>query len=403
MPDFLPFRGTRYRDASDLSAVVAPPYDVVDEQERAALEASDPHNAVRLILPRPTRSADAYAHAAADLTAWIDDGVLSTDPTPAFYRYEMRFTGGQGDARRTVGVLGALTLPDPAASDVLAHERTLPKARTDRLALLRATRANLDPIWCLSLAPDLTDVLPRSSPVATATDATGTRHTLTPVTDAAHIDAIHHRVAGAPLVIADGHHRFETAATYHEERPGEAGAAQILTFVVELDEQMLDVRSIHRLLHHPPSDLRARLAAAGAIEPTGPNTEANVQQLASGSRHDDDFLLLDREGCARVVPNEATRRKIDDELPAALQHVDAARFDVALRPLLGDTELSYRDDAVTVSSLVAKGAADAAVLLRAVTVPQIRSVGEAGLRMPEKTTFFWPKPRTGMVFRRLDD
>ena len=272
----------------------------------------------------------------------------------------------------------------------------------DRLALLRATRANLDPIWCLSLAPGLTDVIPGPAPVATATDATGTTHTLTPVTDAARIGEIHDRAAGAPLVIADGHHRFATAATYHEEQPSDAGAARILTFVVELDEQMLDVRSIHRLLHHPPGDLRARLAAAGAVEPAGPHTEANVQQLAGSNRPGDDFLLVDREGCARVAPSEATRRRMDEELPVALQHVDAARFDVALRPLLGDTELSYRDDAVTVSNLVAKGAADAAVVLRPVTVPQIRSAAEAGLRMPEKTTFFWPKPRTGMVFRRLD-
>jgi uncharacterized protein (DUF1015 family) len=402
VPDFLPFRGTRYRDASDLSAVVAPPYDVIDEEERAALEATDPHNAVRLILPRPSRSADAYAHAASDLTAWLDEGVLSTDPNPAFYRYEMRFTGAQGDARHTVGVLGALTLPDPAAPDVLAHERTLPKARTDRLSLLRATRANLDPIWCLSLAPGLTDLTPGPAPVATATDATGTTHTLTPVTDPARIDEIHDRVANAPLVIADGHHRFATAATYHEERPSDAGAAGILTFVVELDEQMLDVRSIHRLLHHAPADLRARLAAAGALEPAGPNTDTNVQQLAGSSRPGDDFLLVDRDGCARVLPSEATRRRIDEELPVALQHVDAARFDVALRPLLGDAELSYRDDAVSVANVVAKGAADAAVLLRPVTVPQIRSAAQAGLRMPEKTTFFWPKPRTGMVFRLLD-
>ena len=403
MPDFLPFRGTRYRDASALSSLVAPPYDVIDEEERAALEAADPHNAVRLILPRPAPPADAYAHAAADFAAWLADGVLATDAGDTFYGYEMRFIGADGEARRTRGVLGALTLPHPGDADVLAHERTLPKARSDRLALLRATRANLDPIWCLSLAPGLTDVVPDGRPIAQATDPSSTEHTLTAIADAASLDAVRRRVAGAALVIADGHHRFETACTYRDEHPGDAGAARLLTLVVELDEGILDVRAIHRLLHHAPADLRARLGAVAAVEEAGPNTEANVERLVDGPERGDALVLVDRDGCARVVLDEATTRMLDEQLPGELRQVDAARFDVALRPQLGDTELAYRDDAVTVAALVAKGVTDAAVLLRPVTVPQIRAAAHAGIRMPEKTTFFWPKPRTGMVFRRLDD
>jgi len=403
VPDFLPFRGTRYRDASDLSSVVAPPYDVIDEEERAALEAADPHNAVRLILPRPAPPDDAYTHAASDLAAWLAEGVLGADPAPACYGYEMRFAGADGAPHVTRGVLGALALPHPDDGDVLAHERTLPKARTDRLALLRATRANLDPIWCLSLAPGLTELLPAGPPAATATDAAGTAHALTPITDAGDLDALRARVAGAPLVIADGHHRFETACTYSGERPGDDGAARILTLVVELDEAMLDVRAIHRLLHQAPADLRDRLAAVATVEAVGPNREANVQRLMGEAPIDDTLLFVDRDGCARLTLTKAATRQLDEQLPTELRHVDAARFDVALRPQLGETELSYRDDAVTVAALVAKGAADAAVLLRPGTVAQIRAAAEARIRMPEKTTFFWPKPRTGMVFRRLDD
>jgi uncharacterized protein (DUF1015 family) len=401
--DFVPFRGTRYRAAPDLSALVAPPYDVIDEEERAALEATDPHNAVRLILPRPAPPADAYAHAAGDLAAWVADRVLVTDTAPAFYGYEMRFSGTDGDARRTVGVLGALALPSPDDGDVLAHERTLPKARTDRLALLRATRANLDPIWCLALAPGLTDLVPTASPVATATDGTGAAHALTVVTDAGRLDAIRDRVADAALVIADGHHRFETACAYRHEHPDDVGAARIMTLVVELDDAMLDVRAIHRLLHRAPADLRSRLASIATLDAVGPNTEANVHRLVNAVGGGDGLLLVDREGCARVALDALSRRRIDDELPPELRQVDAARFDVAVRPLLGDAELSYRDDAATVAALVRKGAADAALLLRPVTVAQIRTAAQAGIRMPEKTSFFWPKPRTGMVFRRLDE
>ncbi|HEV2311153.1 MAG TPA: DUF1015 domain-containing protein, partial [Acidimicrobiia bacterium] len=296
MPDFLPFRGTRYRDAPELSSVVAPPYDVIDEEERAALEAADPHNSVRLILPRPAPPDDAYAHAAADLAAWLADGVLATDADDSFYRYEMRFPGDDG-TRRTRGVLGALDLPRTDDTDVLAHERTLPKARSDRLALLRATRANLDPIWCLSLAPGLTDLLPDGPPTARATDPSGTEHVITAFGDPASVDAIRQRVAGAPLVIADGHHRFETACTYRDEHPGDPGAARILTFVVELDEATLDVRPIHRLLHHAPVDLRARLGAVATLEDAGPNTEANVRRLTLEPDARDALLLVDRDGC----------------------------------------------------------------------------------------------------------
>jgi uncharacterized protein (DUF1015 family) len=403
VPDFLPFRGTRYRDTAALSSLVAPPYDVIDEEERAALEAADPHNAVRLILPRPAPPDDAYTHAARDLTAWLADGVLATDATDRFYGYEMRFTRADGAARRTHGVLGALALPAAGSADVLAHERTLPKARSDRLALLRATRANLDPIWCLSLAPGLTDLVRHGPTIATATDPSGTAHALTALDDRTALDAVRDLVRGAVLVIADGHHRFATACTYRDEHPGDTGAAGILTLVVELDEAMLDVRAIHRLLHHAPSDLRARLAAVATVEAAGPNTEANAERLAREAGAEDTLLLVDRDGCARVVLDAATSRRLDEELPAELRQVDAARFDVALRPLLGEAELAYRDDAVTVAALVGKGVADAAALLRPVTVAQIRAAAQAGIRMPEKTTFFWPKPRTGMVLRRLDD
>ena len=136
---FRPFPGIRYR-AADITAVSAPPYDVIEPETRAVLEARDPHNSVRLILP------DTYAGAAAALAAWREECVLVTDDTPTFSIYEMEFTGDRGLPQRTTGVIGALSL-DNSPGDVMPHERTLAKAKSDRLELLRATRANLDPIW----------------------------------------------------------------------------------------------------------------------------------------------------------------------------------------------------------------------------------------------------------------
>lgn len=402
VPDFLPFHGTRYHGAADLSAVVAPPYDVVDEEERARLEALDPHNSVRLILPRPRPPLDAYEAAAALLDEWRGDGTLVVDDVPALYAYEMRFRDATGRDRATVGVLGALTLPD-ADGDVLGHERTLPKARSDRLALLRATRANLDPIWGLSLAPGLTGLLAGDEPAMTATDPEGTVHTLRPITEPEAVAAVRAGVASAPVVLADGHHRFETARTYRDEHPEDAGAAAMLALIVELDDAMLDVRAIHRLVHGVPPDLRARVGPDVVVEAVGPNTDSGVGMLLERMERDDGLGLVDRDGLALLTLTAGARAAVKASAPAELHGVDAARFDTVVRPALGDATLAYRDDARTVAAMVDKGLADAAALLKPVTVAQIRAAAFARLRMPEKTTFFSPKPRTGMVLRGLDD
>jgi uncharacterized protein (DUF1015 family) len=403
VPDFLPFRGTRYRDLPDASRVVAPPYDVIDEEDRSRLEAIDPHNAVRLILPRADPPTDPYEHAANLLQAWLTAGILAPDPEPAFYGYRMHFTDAADQPRHTVGVIGALVLPS-GDGDVFGHERTLPKARSDRLALLRATRTNLDPIWGLSLASDLNAVLDTAAPpTTTAVDTAGARHELTLITGPETLARLRTAVASAPLVLADGHHRFETACTYRDDHPDDPGAQAIMTFVVGLDDDLLDVRAIHRLVHHAPHDLRAGLGDLVNVDDAGPNTPEGVRDLTVQMTERGALGLADRDGLALLTPTSAGSGRINSEVPDELRGVDAARFETLVRPALGDGELSYRDDAFTVASMVDKGAADLAVLLRPVTVPQIRAAAFARLRMPEKTSYFSPKPRTGMVFRRLDD
>ena len=172
---------------------------------------------------------------------------------------------------------------------------------------------------------------------------------------------------------------------------------------VDRDDDLLDVRAIHRLVHDPPQDVRARLDELVHVDAAGPNTPEAVRDLTVRMTERGSLGLIDREGLALLTPTPAGSDRISRELSHELRDVDAARFDTLVRPALGDAELSYRDDALTVASMVDKGAADLAVLLRPVTVAQIRAVAFARLRMPEKTSYFSPKPRTGMVFRRLDD
>jgi uncharacterized protein (DUF1015 family) len=400
LPDLLPFRGLRYSGSADLSAVTAPPYDVCDDHERDLLERQDPHNAVRLILPRHDAGRDGYRSAADALVRWTADGVLAADEQPSLYAYRMTFAAPDGRTHQTLGVIGALRLPDDEATrDILPHERTLPKARSDRLALLRATRANLDPIWGLSLAEGLTTAIGEVHPVVTARDPGGTLHELAPL-DSARAEAVRGLARGSAMVIADGHHRFETACAYRAEHPSDPAAGSIMALVVELSEEQLCVRPIHRLVRGS-LDLRGRVTDGFEVEPCGTGAEA-VLALTARMETEHALGLVDGDGTALLRPRPDHLESLVADLPAALRDVDSVRFDVAIRPLLDGAELSYRDDAVTVGALVDKGEADAAILLRPVTVPQIRAAAFAAARMPEKTTFFYPKPRTGMVFRSLD-
>lgn len=399
MPRFLPFPGIRY-DARDISAVSAPPYDVIEPEARAALMARDPHNSVRLILP------DAYDAAASALARWRDEGVLVTDATPTFSIYRMDFTGDDGLPQRTTGVLGALALDDDGGG-VMPHERTLPKAKTDRLELLRATRANLDPIWGLSLAGGLSSLLhpDDAEPDATATDEDGFEHSLWRVDDPARIDAITEAVGSELVVLADGHHRFETANNYRRERRAagldDPGADAIMTLIVELAPNQLCVRAIHRLLSGVEGvDLRTALSGPFFVHAAGPNVPENVAALEVAMHDGGSLGLVDRDGLALLMPTAELEARLAD-LPPELRDVDSARFDAGVLPAVPGVTLAYRNDAQTVAAQVAKGNADAAVLLRPVTVETIRAAAAADLRMPEKTTFFAPKPRTGMVFRAL--
>ena len=420
MADFLPFRGIRY-DAellagagpATLDAVAAPPYDVIDDEERAALEARDPHNSVRLILPRDEGATDRYHVAAATLAAWGRRGILRTDLAPQLYGYEMRFRNDAGQPRRTRGVLGALALPTAVnggdGTPILPHERTLPKAKSDRLELLRATRANTDPIWGLSLTDGLTQLLdPVGDAAAACVDGEGVEHELFPIQAPDRIEAIRAAVARTPVVLADGHHRFETACNYRDERLAagidDVGAAAIMTLVVELVDHELSVRAIHRLLDGiAPVDLRVALRDGFEVIDAGANEPDAVAALGRRMVDEGGLGLVDRDGLALLVPRPQVFAERLVDVPAEARDVDAARFEAGVMPVIPDARVTYRNDAAAVAAIVDKSAADAAVLLRPVTVDQIRRAALAGVRMPQKTTFFHPKLRTGMVFRSLDD
>ena len=263
MPRFEPFAGLRYAPGVDLDAVIAPPYDVVSPGERVALAARSPHNAIHVELPEdnPGMGRDRYQQAAWLFELWLREGVLVPEGEPAFYGYRMSHRDAQGQPTQTTGVVGALGLSPPGQGDVLPHERTMAKDKADRLNLLRACRANTSPVWAPSLASGLGPLVPAPAGAALhATDDQGVLHELWPVTDPAAVAAISDSVASDVVVIADGHHRFETALAYQEERRAANGGAPgpydlVMALVVELSPDQLSVRPIHRLLAGLPPDL----------------------------------------------------------------------------------------------------------------------------------------------------
>ena len=383
---------------------MAPPYDVVGPADRARLAARSPYNAVHVDLTAPDGDGDPYEEAAARLREWLSSGVLRVDDEPAFYLYRMGYRDAAGRARQTSGVIGALELPDreqEQSPPVLPHERTLAKARDDRLRLLRASRANLSPVWCLSLATGLSELCePSGPPLARCTDDEGVHHRLWSLTRPAMVEAAAATVASAPLVIADGHHRFETATAYRDERRREgAGAGPhdlVMALVVELAPEQLAVQPIHRLLRGLPEgyDLVEALSPLFELSPVPLDDALDPDDLAGLAEEAGGPVLLTSRG------SWSLRWRNDGAVSNGAPEPDSAAVGEALTRLPG-AELAYEHRAAVAADAVAAGSAQAALLLRPASVDQIAAAARAARPMPEKTTFFSPKPRTGMVFRLL--
>jgi uncharacterized protein (DUF1015 family) len=393
---FEPFPAFRYDlDRVDLAQVVSPPYDVIDDELRARLAGREPHNAVRIDLPVDEDGTDRYEVARGLLHAWLADGTLAPDPAPTFTVYRMSYVDDAGRPQHTTGVIGALELTPPG-TDILPHEHTTPKAKSDRLDMLRSCRANTSAIWGLSLAKGLTDLLPVDQPPwADITDEDGVRHTVWVVEDPDTNAAIAAAVATQPVVIADGHHRFETSLAYRGEREaadGSAGpAALTLAYVVELVEDELTVRAIHRLLADLPADLDLLDALSPWFEPLGP-PPADVPVTTA---------MDDAGALCLVLPDREVLLRPRPEALADARDLDSARLDVALASLPAHT-LTFQHGPDNVRRIVADGQAQAGVLLRPASIAQIDATAHGGERMPPKTTFFHPKPKTGLLFRSLD-
>lgn len=398
MPRFEPFRALRYRDSSDatLSAVLAPPYDVLSDADRAELASRHPNNIVHVDVPLESDGDGRYESAARTLRDWITAGVLVLDDAPSFTIYRMTFVDPAGRRRTTSGVIGALEVVDEGSKGVLPHERTTPKAKTDRLDLTRATGTNLSPVWGLSLASGLTELLSAPGQPMGRVVVDGVTHEFERVSDPERVTAIAALVGSRDVVIADGHHRYAISRTYRDEQRladgGTHGRAETtMTYVGELVEEQLSVDAIHRLYTATSTDaLREALSRSFDLADAGPVTDGVTATMRERGR----LVLVDSDGRGTwMTPRAEAFRDVRD--------LDGARLEHALADL--PHEVAYQHGVTNVVDAVRSGRAVAGVLIRPVTVREIQRTADEGLLMPPKSTFFTPKLRTGPVLRPLVD
>ncbi len=436
MAEIAPLTPLRYDVAKlpkGLASVVAPPYDVIDAAQRAALAAQDPHNVVRLILPDGEGDAK-YATAAALLEGWLREKVLVRDDTPGFYRYEQSFVPPTGGARLTRrGFLGLVRLVPFSEKIVLPHERTLSGPKEDRLKLFRATKTNLSPGFMLYRDPAkaLDAALDRATSLAELQTGDGVHHALAKIADPEAIRAIVKGVAASQLLIADGHHRYETALRYAEEQTAAAGQKAhargrhryFMVFFANGDDPNLVVFPTHRFVHSlaghaaaPFDELTARARAIFDVEVKDGGASADVLLAwlaASPTRPS--FVLAWPDGRAARLACKAgvdlAAHPTIGKLHPTLQRTDVGLLHAGvLEHLLGitpeaqaaKTNLWYPQDARAALGELRSGKGQLLALMSATPVSDVRTVAEAGEVMPQKSTFFYPKVLTGLAIHTLE-
>ena len=377
----------------DITAQSSPPYDVFDEQVRAQYAAQHPNNIVAIDYPIEADGPGRYEAAARTLAEWVNTGVLVRDAAPTFSIYRMTFTDEAGRTRTTIGVIGALEVVDEGAGGVLPHERTTPKAKTDRLDLTRATQTNLSPVWGLSLRAGLTQALQEPGEVvAECTDEEGVHHVLERVSDPARLAEISALVESKPVLIADGHHRYAISRTYRDEartNKGPKGAELTMTYVAELVQDQLSVAAIHRLYDVDASTLLGSLTAFYDTSAAGAVSASTIADMdAKGC-----LCLIDAEGNGTyLTPRE--------DAFAGIRALDSARLEHALATL--PHSVTYQHGVNDVLHRLRNKECSSAILIRPVSLEEIRRTADTGELMPPKSTFFTPKLRTGLVMRPLD-
>lgn len=442
MAKVIPFRGVLYDPdvVKEVAQVVAPPYDVIDPAGQAALHARHPNNVIRLELGIEQQTdgptANRYTRAAATLRDWLQSGVLRRDTHPAVYPYSIEYhppSAGNRGAKKTLrGILATIALEEFGTGHIYPHENTRAAAKADRLELLQVCRANFSPIWALfsdqtsSIENLVWNSIDRTRPLIDFRDDEGFRQCLWKISDRTVLDRLTQEMNSKPLFIADGHHRYETALTYRRTRrqQGDAGVGSalrpydtVLMLLSSMEDPGLTVLPTHRVLTSPlPAldQIKKQLSDVCRIDefPFNQTTESATRTrfldaLQSQGSQAHAFGLVLRDTAAYYVLT------LRGEYQTRLGTSPRERLDVSilhneiLNRLGANTATEgstvYTKDEREAIELVHRGEQPAAVLLNATKVSEVQAVAAAGERMPHKSTYFYPKPLTGLVINVFEE
>jgi uncharacterized protein (DUF1015 family) len=438
VPEIAPFQGIRYAaSARELSARIAPPYDVISPAERDALAARDPHGIVHLILdrelPGDRPGADRYSRAADRLRQWRDAGILVQDPRPALYGLEQAFVAPDGKERVRRGLLAAVRMDDRDQCVVRAHEASAPAAVADRLELLRHVRADLSAVFGLhddpkgAVAATLAGSFTRD-PVAEARTDDGTRHRLWRIDDPAAVAALRKALVDRRTLIADGHNRYAAALAYRDEidrvkpgLPADGGHRFTLMALFAKSDPAIVIFPTHRLLRSlggvTPDELVRRLEPWFVVDPIAEDVRRPtgrawaVARLSEHMGKSSAFLLVtaaDRRVRLLTLRDGADLSRLPLPAQETLRALDATVLKGAvLEGVLGDagrdpSNLAFVRDAGDAVTRTLGGEFEAAFLLNPTPMWQVQAVADAGLTMPLKSTWFHPKIPSGLVLREVD-
>ena len=419
MARVVPFQGLRYapQHSAEMARLAAPPYDVISEEERVRYAALHPKNIVRLILPGEAGKVEDgsfYTGAAAMLRRWREEGTLVQDAVPSFYPYRQTFRGPDGEVASRTGFLGALELraQESREAGVLPHEKTLEAPRRDRTRLIAACRANLSPIFLLhpdsgGQAGACLDEATRQEPLCSFTDRGEVRHELWMLPDGPLVPRLAGALAAEWTLIADGHHRYESAMAVRDSLPEVRGAGFVLAFFCSLKDRGFRIFPIHRILKSAPNTsggepLERLLARRHQVE------------ILSGDAGPESILLALRRSGERtfgVVPRSGAPFLVK-VVPAETEEDPAGELDTVLleRRILTDSlgvtasdiaagALGFTADAAQAFRQAREGEAWAAFLLNPLRTESVVRAAQAGIRLPQKSTYFYPKVFTGLVIR----
>ena len=423
MPRVEPLRALHYDPAvaGPLQALAAPPYDVIDPQQRAELQSRSPHNVVAIDLPEEPDGGDRYAHAATLLQRWRAEGAIVQDDEPAIWALVQDYTGPDGRRLTRNGFFARVRVEDYGPGAIRPHERTHPGPKADRLSLTRATQANLSPIFSLYSDPELRawralePATRDDEPFGEVTEADGTHNRLWRIADPDVVATVVESVSEAELLIADGHHRYETARVYADEIGGEGAHRYVLMCLVALQDEGLTVFPTHRLVDglqgtDKPELLASTLRECFEIE------EISADDLVPPDDGDEIRMgYMDshfKRAFRLTLKDQAIADDVLTHMPEAYRRLDTAVLEaLVLKGPLGLSEddishkngLDYARSFQEARELVESGTFDAGFYLRGIPVSQIQAIAAAGVNMPPKSTYFFPKVPTGLLFNPLTD